>query len=54
MINVLVFDIVGRSSALRITPRLTAGHRAAYRVVYAVALVAMLVAVYGPGLDRGP
>lgn len=50
MINVLVFDIVGRWSVFRITPSLTPAHRTGYRVVYALALVAMLLAFYGPHL----
>lgn len=48
MVNLLLFDIVGRSSVLRLTPPLTARHRARYRVVYALVLVTTLLVFYGP------
>lgn len=53
LVNVVVFDIVGRFSFLRIEPRMTPGQRAGYRAVYVAALVLLLLAFYGPHLRLG-
>jgi membrane protease YdiL (CAAX protease family) len=47
--NVLVFNITGQFSLFTISPALTEQDRIGYRLIYGLAMLAAILAFYGPG-----